>query len=122
LEWQLGPNFITWWPAGAHLAALFGSRYSVIASAVGVSDANGLGQPEAGSLEARLTASTKQALFIPTYLGQGLPASQIAALPTRSGAVRNSTYGALGPASFADFDWLVFLPSTAYTRGGPPLP
>ena len=55
-EWQLGTDLLIWWPAGAHLNEMFGQRYAVIGTAVGVSDANGIGQPEAGTLEARLTA------------------------------------------------------------------
>ena len=120
-QWQLGTNLLTWWPAGAHLNEMFGPHYAVIGSAVGVSDANGIGQPEAGTLEARLTAVPGPARFIPTHKGQGLPTSEIAALPTRSGSMKNSTYFALTPQSFTDFDWLAVLDSTAYDRGGPPL-
>jgi erythromycin esterase len=120
-EWQLGTDVHTWWPAGAHLNEMFGPRYVIIGSAVGVSDANGIGQPEAGTLEARLTAVPEPALFIPTHKGQGLPTPAIVALPTRSGSIKNSTYFALTPQSFTDFDWLVVLDSTAYSRGGPPL-
>ena len=132
-QWQLGSNLLTWWPAGAHLNEMFGPRYAVIGSAVGVSDANGIGQPEAGTLEARLTAVPGPARFIPTHKGQGLAASEaesarrrtlyaaIAALPTRSGSRMNPTYFALTPQSFTDFDWLAVLDSTAYNRGGPPL-
>jgi erythromycin esterase-like protein len=120
-QWQLGPNALAWWPAGSHFNEMFGSRYAVIGSAVGVSDANGIGQPEAGTLEARLTAMPGPALFIPTHKGQRLPASEIAALPTRSVSMKNPTYMALTPQSFTDFDWLAVLHSTAYNRGGPPL-
>ena len=120
-QWQLGTNLLTWWPAGAHLNEMFGPHYAVIGSAVGVSDANGIGQPEVGTLEARLTAVPGPARFIPTHKGQGLPTSEIAALPTRSGSKKNSTYFALTPQSFTDFDWLAVLDSTAYDRGGPPL-
>ena len=120
-QWQLGTNLLTWWPAGAHLNEMFGPHYAVIGSAVGVSDANGIGQPEAGTLEARLTAVPGPARFIPTHKGQGLPTSEIAALPTRSGSMKNPTYFALTPQSFTDFDWLAVLDSTAYDRGGPPL-
>jgi erythromycin esterase len=108
-QWQLGPDLLTWWPAGAHLHEMLGPRYAVIGSAVGVSDTNGIGQPEAGTLEARLIASTAPALFIPTHKGRGLPASDIAALPTRSGSMKNPTYFALTSQSFADFDWWVRL-------------
>jgi erythromycin esterase-like protein len=122
VAWQLGPDLLKWWPAGAHLRELFGPSYAVIGSALGVSDANGIGQPEAGSLEARLTAVPGPARFIPTHKGHGLPAAEIAALSTRSGSVKNSTYFPLSPQSFTDFDWLVVLDQAAYNRGGPPLP
>ncbi len=120
-QWQLGPDLLTWWPVGSHLNEMFGLRYAVIGSAVGVSDVNGIGQPEAGTLEARLTAVPGPARFIPTHKGQGLPTSAIAALPARSGSLKNPTYFALTPQSFTDFDWLAVLDSTAYDRGGPPL-
>ena len=112
----------TFWPLGAHLDEMFGSRYAVIGSAVGVSEANGIGHPEAGSLEARLTALPEPGVFIPTHKGQGLPVSEIDALPTRSGSTKNLGYGPLTAQSFTDFDWLVVLDSTTYSRGGPPLP
>jgi hypothetical protein len=99
---------------------MLGPRYAVIGSALGVSEANGIGQPESGTLEAQLTA-VPGARFIPTHKGQGLPTSAIAALPTRSGSMKNPTYFALTPQSFTDFDWLAVLDSTAYSRGGPPL-
>jgi erythromycin esterase-like protein len=120
-EWQLGTDLLIWWPAGAHLNEMFGQRYAVFGSAVGVSDANGIGQPESGTLEARLTAGPGPARFIPTHKGQRLAASAIAALPTRSGSMKNPTYFALTPQSFTDFDWLAVLDKTAYNRGGPQL-
>jgi erythromycin esterase len=70
---------------------MFGSRYVVIGSGVGVSDPNGISLPEAGSLEARLTALPGPAMFIPTDKGEGLPTSEIVSLPTRSGSVKNPT-------------------------------
>jgi hypothetical protein len=100
---------------------MFGPRYAVIGSAVGVSEVNGIGRPEAGTLEARLTAMPGPARFIPTHKGQGLPTSAIAALPIRPGSVKNPSYFALTPQSITNFDWLVVLDSTAYNRGGPPL-
>jgi erythromycin esterase-like protein len=120
-QWQFGADLYIWWAAGSHLNEMFGSRYAVIGSAVGVSDANGIGRPEADTLEARLTAVPGPARLIPTHRGQGLPTSAIAALATRSGSVKNPTYFALTPRSFTDFDWLAVLDSTAYNRGGPPL-
>ena len=110
------------WPVGSHLNAMFGPRYAVIGSAVGVSDANGIGQPEEGALEARLMALPGTAVFIPTHQGQGLPISEITALPIRSGSTKNLSYMGLTPQSYTDFDWLAFLDATTYIRGGPPLP
>ncbi|HZR43251.1 MAG TPA: erythromycin esterase family protein [Ktedonobacteraceae bacterium] len=120
-QWQWGTDLYTWWTAGAHLNEMFGPRYVVIGSAVGVSDANGIGQPESGTLENRLTAVPGPARFIPTHRGQGLPASVIADLPTRSGSTKNLTYFPLTSQSLTDFDWLAVLDSTTYSRGGPPL-
>lgn len=118
-QWQLGADLLTWWPAGSHLNEVFGSKYAVIGSAVGVSDANGIGQPENGTLESLLTSLPEPALFFPTHKGEGLTASEIEALPIRSGSIKNPTYFALTPQSFTDFDWLVFLHLTTYSRGGP---
>jgi erythromycin esterase len=120
-EWQLGTELVTWWPAGSHLSEMFGPCYAAIGTAVGVSVANGIGEPQAGTLEARLTAGPGPARFIPTHKGLGLPNSKIAALPTRSGSMKNPTYFALTPQSFTDFDWLAVLDKTAYNRGGPQL-
>jgi erythromycin esterase len=120
-QWQLGTDLLIWWPAGSHLDQMLGQRYAVIGTGLGISDANGIGQPEAGTLEARLTAVPGPGRFIPTHKGRGLPASAIAAPPTRSGSIKNPTYFPLTPQSFTDFDWLAVLDSTAYNRGGPPL-
>jgi erythromycin esterase-like protein len=121
-EWQLGPQLLKWWPAGAHLREMFGPSYAVIGAGLGLSDDNGIGPPEPGTLEARLTAAPGPARFIPTHKAQGLPAAEIAALPTRTGSTKNPGYFPLTVQSFAEFDWFVVLDSTTYTRGGPPLP
>ena len=120
-QWQLGTDLLTWWPAGSHLNEIFGSHYAIIGSAVGVSDSNGIHQPEVGTLESLLTGLPEPALFIPTHKGKVLPTSAISALPTRSCSAKNPTYFALTPQSFTDFDWLAFLDSTTYSRGGPQL-
>jgi hypothetical protein len=101
---------------------MLGPRYAVIGSGVGVSGDNGIGPPEAGTLEARLTAAPGPARFIPTRRGQGLVTETVAAVPTRSGSTRNPTYFALTPQSISDFDGLAVVDSTTYSRGGPPLP
>ncbi len=120
-EWQLGTDLLTWWPAGAHLSLIFGPRYAVVGTAVGVSVANGIHQPEAGTLEARLTGAPGPGRFISTHKGQGLPASEIAALQERCASTLNSTYFALTPQCFTDFDALAVLDSSEYARGGPQL-
>ena len=121
-RWQLGKHALTWWPAGAHLKEILGPGYVVIGSAVGVSEGNGIGEPEDGTPESLLTAVPGPARFIPTWGGRELPASGIAALPVRSGSKKNPTYFALTHQSFSDFDWLAVLDSTGYARGGPDLP
>lgn len=121
MEWQLGPHLLIWWTAGAQLSEMLGPHYAVIGTAVGVSDANGIGQPEAGTLEARLTASPGPGRFIPTHKGRRLPASEVAALPIRSSSMKNQTYFPLTHQSFTDFDWLAVLDKATYSRGGPPL-
>src|SRR5579883_1207991 len=121
VQWQWGNEAVIWWPVGAHLNAMFGRRYAVIGSAVGSSPVHGIGQPEAGTLEARLTVTPGPVRFIPTHLGQGLPASEIATLPLRSGSQKNRSYTeSLGAQSFTDFDWLAVLDTTAYAREGWP--
>jgi erythromycin esterase len=108
-KWQLGSQLLAWWPAGAHLNEMLGARYAVIGSGVGISEANGIGQPEAGSLEAPLAGGEGRVKFVPTRRGQGLPAEEIAALRTRSGRGKNSTYFPLTSQSLTDFDWLAVL-------------
>ncbi len=117
VQWQWGTETMIWWPVGSHLNAMFGRRYAVIGSAVGESLVHGIGQPESGTLEARLTSAPGPVLFIPTHQGQGLPAEEIAALPIRSGSQKNRSYTeSLGAQSFTDFDWLAVLDTTAYAR------
>jgi erythromycin esterase-like protein len=120
-EWQLGAETVTWWTAGAQLNEMFGERYAVIGTGIGVSDPNGIREPEASTLEARLIAARGPIRFIPTHKGKRIPASEIATLPIRTGSQKNPTYFPLTPQSFTDFDWLAVLDSTVYNRGGPPL-
>ncbi len=120
-QWQFGAELFTWWPAGSHLKEILGQRYSVIGSAVIVSDANGIGQPEPGTLEALLTAMPGPARFIPTHRMQEYSALQASALLVRSASAKNPTYFPLTAQSLTDFDWLVALDGVGYSRGGPPL-
>ena len=122
IEWQWWNETIIWWPVGSHLAEMFGDRYAVIGSAVGESAANGIGQPEPGTLEARFTSTPGPVRFIPTHRGQGPVAEDIAALPVRSGSEKNRSYlGPLDAQSFNDFDWLAVLDTVTYSRGWPSL-
>ena len=120
-EWQLGPELVTWWPAGSQLGETMGGRYAVIGTGLGVSEANGIGSPEAGTLEARLTATPGPMRFIPTYRGQDLSASEIANLPIRTSSQKNPTYFPFTSQSLTDFDWLAIVDATGYHRGGLPL-
>jgi len=122
MQWQFGDELFTWWPAGSHLKEILGSRYAVIGSAVGVSDENGIGWPEAGSLEALLTAMPGPGRFIFTRRVQELSAAQAAAIPVRSVSLKNPTYFALTAQSLTDFDWLMALDRVGYSRGSSPLP
>jgi len=122
LEWHLPPEpgVKKWWPAGSQLTQSLGSRYAVIGMALGVSDDNAIAAPEPDTLEARLSRVSGP-LFIPTHRGGAPPPAEVADIPIRSGSSLNPTYGQLTPESFADFEWLVFLDSTTYPRGAPPL-
>src|SRR5260370_10344047 len=104
VQWQWGNETVIWWPGGSHLHELFGRRYAVIGSAVGSSPANGIGQPEAGTLEARFTSAPGPVRFIPTHQGQGHPPEEIAALPIRSGSKKKGSYEPLNSHSSPDFD------------------
>jgi erythromycin esterase len=118
MQWQWGNEIVIWWPVGSHLHERFGRRYAVIGSAIGSSPANEIGQPEAGTLEARFTSAPGPVRFIPTHQGQGLPTEEIAALPIRSGSQKNRSYEPLNAQSFTDFDWFAVLDTTAYNGWG----
>jgi erythromycin esterase len=109
-----------WWPAGAHLQTMLGPRYAVIGSAVGSSEANGIGAPESGTLEARLTALPGPARFIPLPR-HGHRVGEVGPFPARSGSSKNPTYTPLSGQSLSDFDALAVLDQVTYHRGGPSL-
>src|SRR6185437_653604 len=114
---KYGTDVYAWWPAGSQLNDRIGRAYAVIGSGLGSSDAtNGLMKPEPGSLEARLVAVPGAALFIPTHGGRGLESGEVSSLIVRSGTARNLSYTALSAQSLTDFDWLLVLDSTGYTR------
>jgi erythromycin esterase len=106
VEWQLGDHHLVWWPAGAQLNELIGDRYAVIGTSLGESSSLGIGPPESRTLEERLTRRGSVTQFVPTHRGTGLPAAEIAALPTRSA---NPSYFPFTSQSIANFDWLTVL-------------
>jgi erythromycin esterase len=118
VQWRWGNETVGWWPVGSHLHERFGRRYAIIGSAVVCSPANGIGQPEAGTLEARFTSVPGPVRFIPTHQGQGLPAEAMAALPIRSGSQKNRSYEPLDIQSFTDFDRFAVLDTTTYNGWG----
>ena len=82
----------------------------------------GFGEPEFGTMEARLAAEPGPGIFITTHGGREISATEIEALPIRSGSGKNPTYLPLTPQSLADFDALAFLGEVGYSRGGAALP
>jgi erythromycin esterase len=112
-KWEFCGEVNRWWAAGSHLRCMLGPRYAVIGSAVGISKTHGIGQPEGGTLEARLIGGADSSRFIPTHKGEGLADQEIAALPTRSSAKANQSYFPLTAESFTNFDWLAVLNAIA---------
>ncbi len=104
-----------WWPAGSHLAGILGPRYAVIGSALGVSRENGIGEPEAGTLEAKLTPLARPTVLLPTRAGD------FRDLPTRAGSVKNPTYVPLDAQAAGNFDWIALVANVTFHRGGSPL-
>ncbi len=119
-DMSFGPHVMRWWPAGSLVHDMVGARYAVIGSAMGTSEDNKIGTPEPGSLEARF-ATQGPAFFIPTHREAALPAGEIAALPVRSGSLKNPSYMPLIAQNLTDFDWLAFLATDTHARGGWPL-
>lgn len=116
VEWQFGDEQVHWWPVGVHLQVLFDSAYAVIATAVGNSPDNGLGEPEAKTLEALLTETETPVTLLPTHRGCGLPADALQTMPLRSGSASNWSYSALTPRTIEDFDWLLTFGRLSYHR------
>jgi erythromycin esterase len=121
-QWRLPPGdeVKEWWPAGSHLTETFGPRYALIGMALGVSEENGIGSPEPGTLEARLLEAGGS-FFIPTHRGKRALGAAAATLPVRSGSTLNPTYAPLTAESLEDFDCIVFFDATKYPRGALPL-
>jgi len=117
VEWQFGEEQVHWEPSGLRIDAEFGPRYVAIATAVGASPDNGIGEPEAGTLEALLMDTGASVTLLPTHRGRGIAPEVLNALPSRSGSTKNWSYSALSPWHIEDFDWLVtFREVTPYRR------
>jgi erythromycin esterase-like protein len=112
-EWTLGSDVNSWYSAGAHISDLYGKAYAMIGMGAAVSPASSIGQPDAGTLEAALiAASAGPVRLIPTHQGKHLPASLIAAIPTRT---TTPQYFPLVSHSFTDYDWICLLDDTPLT-------
>ena len=98
-----------WWPAGAHLAEILGPRYAVIASAVGVSPDNGIGEPEPGTPEAMLAGSGHDTLLV------AIRGADFGDVPTRTGSTKNPTYVPLNAKAGTNFDWIAWFANTTTT-------
>lgn len=116
VEWQFGSEQVHWWPVGAQLDVLFGSRYAVIVSAVGASAENGIAEAEANTLEALLTDTETPVTLLPTHRGRGIPSEALNVMTSRSGSTKNWSYSALTPQHIGDFDWLLTFGSLTYHR------
>jgi len=101
---EIGTVEYAWWRRDHHLNEMFGPRYAVVGSALGVSDANGIIQPEAGTLEAKLTAVRGRRVSFQLAKARGFQHRQ-SQLFRFAQADKNPTYFALTPQSFTDFDW-----------------
>jgi erythromycin esterase-like protein len=108
-KWQLGPHALAWWPAGAHLKHLLGSRYAVIGAGIGAAAAQGIAAAEAGTLEGRLSCTVEGTQFVATRGVRRLASCAISELPTRSGSSSNSSYFPFTPDSLTDFDALLVM-------------
>lgn len=106
-EWKWGDQHWRWWPAGAHMSARLGDRYAMIGTSAARLAPMNLGEPEAGTLEALLSAGSGQVRFVPTHRGERLLRSVVWATPTRSNA--HPGYFPFTPQSFTDFDWLAVI-------------
>ena len=112
MQWQLGPNAVTWWPAGAQLEHMLGATYAVIGTGVGADEKQGLRPAEAGTIEALLSdPSGGGARFVATHRGKGLAADAMASQQTRSASPSNPTYFPLTQRSLDEFDGLIVLNS-----------
>ena len=120
-EWQLGPQLLSWWPAGSQIKQLLGDRYAVIGAGLGSAAENGVAAPEPGTLEARLMAVPGPLRFIPTQHGRSFSGEELTALRIRK-IGWNQSYFPFTAKSFTEFDWLIMADHVSYHRGGPPRP
>ncbi|MGN6368679.1 MAG: erythromycin esterase family protein [Phycisphaerae bacterium] len=101
--WQLGPQLLSWSPAGAHLGRVLGSEYRVIGTGIGRSDSQRLAEPDPGTREQALMALPGPARFV---LTPHLP-REFSAAPARTTA--NPGFFPLPAETAADFDAILML-------------
>lgn len=106
------------WPAGALLNDIFGSKYFVIGSSIGISEANGISKPEEGTLENVFMTSESSDFFIST---KNFSKTDLQKYQVRSVSKKNPGHSVLSAQSFKDFDYIVFLQTTPFAIGAPPL-
>ncbi|ATE54896.1 erythromycin esterase family protein [Actinosynnema pretiosum] len=106
IDWEVGGAVSRWPSAGSLLAARPERRHAVIATAVGVAEHQGLGEPEADTVEGRLAARYDR----PALVGVEEIVELSAGARKRGGSERQLSYFPLDPAAPRDYDAVLFLP------------
>jgi erythromycin esterase-like protein len=111
VEWggMEGETLVSWWSAGAIAAAQMGNRYAFLASALGSAPDQGLGVPDAETLEGALYATVEdRCIFDSQRLAATLHDSG-AKLTLRADTSTNHGYFALDPDHLDGTDGVVFI-------------
>lgn len=101
-----GTGTVSWWPVGAHMNEILGAEYAAIGVGAGTIPSRGIGVPESDSLEGRLLRVPGPVRFVATHRGTGLPAEELAVIPTRTVP---PTYIPFSAESTRDFDGVILL-------------
>ena len=111
VEWggMEGETLVSWWSAGAIAATQMGNRYAFLASALGSAPDQGLGVPDAETLEGALYATVEdRCIFDSQRLAATLHDSG-AKLTLRADTSTNHGYFALDPDHLDGTDGVVFI-------------
>jgi erythromycin esterase-like protein len=101
--WTWGPQKLTWYPAGAHLAAALRTQYATITTAAATSTTNHLPPPTPETLESLLTISPAPAHLLPTQNAPTLPPGTVPTRPT------DPRYSPLTQSSLTNANFLLLL-------------